>query len=980
MFHDRKAWTAHTRAGIASFLLLLVSLVASGQAQLIKDINDAEEDTYIEFSNLRAIDNMAFYVSERKHLWVTFQDPSAGDADRAVKLGSFNSVDRLYVAGFTLYFVADDGVHGLELWQSNGSVDGTFMVKDIYPGTASGDPRNLTFSNRVLYFTAIAPGKGRELWRSNGSDAGTTMVKDILPSSGSSNASFLTDVNGMLYFAANNGTNGYELWKSDGSTAGTVMVKDIAPDLKVSSSPKNLVNANGTLYFSAQTSATGRELYKSNGTSTGTVLVKDIRPGSNSSGIENLTAMNGSVVFTANDGTYGHELWKSNGTASGTVLVKDMTPGAAGSHGEGVFQHQMGNFTVLNGILYYTAYQDKTYFIWKSDGTTNGTVTVTKASGPGIGTPAPQFTEKDGWVYFFNSHYESDGDYSLHRMNPATGNIELVYFVYVDTYDYYYPPLVVVTNTLEQKMLYSWGVLAFSGAKMFRTPGTEDETQILYDQDPFIATDSSDPHHFMPFNGKLAFIAQATFYTSHSVQLTDGYSVKYLINFENMSDEHHPIAATKTHLYASGGEWLEIYKNDGTEFSYGTLANDYEQPPARNLTATATDVYFSNDAGELWKINGTTDEFTKLKWLHQIIEMKAIGTGVVMRVRTPNLGEEWWRTNGTVSGTYRIKLMRPAYAHGTVVSPNAMVKGAYYFVANNGTHGNEVWRTGGVGANTWMVADLNPNDAAAVKNGLEYDISTMAAFRDSIYISGIGADGKWALFKSNGAAGNIRRVTALNAVRAMVPAGNKLFLFVYGPDNTSGLSLWVTNGTAAGTTFIKDLGYAPGLSSYAVGDEVYYTLGDGTGIWKSNGTACGTIKVPVGEVHPYGISGIGSLLIFNGYEFKVGHEPYRYNTDHAPESPCGTEMMTTSMRAADEPALLKSYPNPFNNELSIRFEGDEFSHATVSATTITGHPVMSATEFEANRDHTLGQNWQPGMYILKVSYGGKTETSIVVKK
>ena len=43
--------------------------------------------------------------------------------------------------GGTLLFVANDGFTGHELWRSNGTADGTVLVRDIYPGiTSSGDP------------------------------------------------------------------------------------------------------------------------------------------------------------------------------------------------------------------------------------------------------------------------------------------------------------------------------------------------------------------------------------------------------------------------------------------------------------------------------------------------------------------------------------------------------------------------------------------------------------------------------------------------------------------------------------------------------------------------------------------------------------------------------------------------------------------------------------------------------------------------
>src|SRR5262249_55432693 len=67
-----------------------------------------------------------------------------------------------------LYFTADDGVHGRELWQSAGTPAGTFLVRDINPGRGSAfhsfyNPW-FTVANGKLFFVADDRVHGRELW------------------------------------------------------------------------------------------------------------------------------------------------------------------------------------------------------------------------------------------------------------------------------------------------------------------------------------------------------------------------------------------------------------------------------------------------------------------------------------------------------------------------------------------------------------------------------------------------------------------------------------------------------------------------------------------------------------------------------------------------------------------------------------------------------------------------------------------------
>jgi ELWxxDGT repeat protein len=77
-----------------------------------------------------------------------------------------------------IFFAADDGVHGLELWGTDGTPAGTVMVKDIHP-TTSSNPYGFTALGAFTYFAANDGTHGIELWRTDGTAANTTMVSDL---------------------------------------------------------------------------------------------------------------------------------------------------------------------------------------------------------------------------------------------------------------------------------------------------------------------------------------------------------------------------------------------------------------------------------------------------------------------------------------------------------------------------------------------------------------------------------------------------------------------------------------------------------------------------------------------------------------------------------------------------------------------------------------------------------------------------------
>lgn len=83
----------------------------------------------------------------------------------------------------------------------------------------------------------------------------------------------------------------------------------------------------------------------------------------------------------------------------------------------------------------------------------------------------------------------------------------------------------------------------------------------------------------------------------------------------------------------------------------------------------------------------------------------------------------------------------------------------------------------------------------------------------------------------------------------------------------------------------------------------------------------------------------------------------------------------------DTEPMLTSYPNPFINEFSIRINGADDELADIAVFTSFGKPVETMRELRTNTNYlNVGQLWEKGIYLIRISKNGKTKNYTVVKE
>ena len=701
----------------------------------------------------------------------------------------------------TAFFIADDGIHGRELWVSDGTAAGTHMIEDLTPGSGSSVLTSLAPVGGIEYFL-----KDSALWRSDGTEDGTF----ALSSSGTFRTFFI--LGGKVYFFATNSL-GSGLFSTDGTGAGTSLIstQQIGTTLRI---------VGNVLFYTANDGVHGTELWRTDGTAAGTGLVSDLTPGSGSSAISNPTVLGDSLLFTFNNGTNGSELWISNGTAAGTQLLLDLNPGAASSSPTAI--------RTIGSLAFFNANDGTGVKLWVTDGSAAGTHQLAVS-----GSPTNIATTAGGYYYF--------------AQNPASGGLD---FYRTDgtavTSMGHFIGLFALTSAGGRVVVS--GQTASDGAGIFVLGGASPELLAAAPLGGNFGAflDSGGKFYFTvadPQVGYILYVSDGTQAGTHQLAygvLSNLAALGNGVIFQSIDPAHG----------------AELFYSDGTAAGTGLLADifpgtDHSASGLFGYGSASVNgrlVYSANDpagGNELFVSDGTVTGTHLLADLAPGYSDSAPGEFYSFA---------GWTVFRATNGTSHFYATDGA---STVDLGALQSDGIIQYVEYNG----KLYAVGSSGHTVeFTVVPGGPVSATALNWSAIADVRLSGVVGGRLLVLGV-TGGASQVFAFDGT--SFAPVSAIAASFAdpffsqAVVSGDKLYFRA--TDAAHGTELWVTDGTAAGTHLVADVfsgsntGTMSSLSSLGDG-RILFSGYDGTSggpeLWISDGTALGTHQLR--DINTYG--------------------------------------------------------------------------------------------------------------------------------
>ncbi|MCP3139552.1 ELWxxDGT repeat protein [Pyxidicoccus xibeiensis] len=210
-----------------------------------------------------------------------------------------------------------------------------------------------------------------------------------------------------------------------------------------------------------------------------------------------------------------------------------------------------------------------------------------------------------------------------------------------------------------------------------------------------------------------------------------------------------------------------------------------------------------------------------------------------------------WTSDGTEAGTFAVKTWPvETPSSGFRVAQLTPAGERLFFTAGESAHGSELWVSDGTPGGTQRVADLTPGPEHSNLSGLTGLGSTLTFFR-TVLATG-SAPERAELWRSDGTAAGTVRLLDLGAGSSVAwqtgRAGDVLVFIVTGA--SGGTTVWRTDGTAAGTQQLRSFPGTPAGYGFqdvnSAGPLAFFSIPEPDGaisVWKTNGTRAGTVRL-----------------------------------------------------------------------------------------------------------------------------------------
>ena len=932
------------------------------------------------------------------------------------------------------YFTANDGIHGNEVWRSDGTPAGTYLVKDINGIAGSSNPSQLVTSGKFVYFKGTDSSHGTELWRTNGTAAGTMLVRDITTEPGDPRLNYLTDVNGTLFFAGYTDADGNELMKSDGTTAGTVVVKDVTPGTAYSSvsyitnaggkafyyyssgvdslegvyasdgTPGGTIRLTQTMPFISYNSSTAvgnkyffagpdGEPWISNGTLKGTHLIKAINP-LNGSFPFNFTAVNGVAYFSATDQTHGQELWRSDGTKAGTYLVKDITPGSNSS--------SLYSFTAAGNVLFFLVTNASGNIeLWKSDGTDPGT-TLVKSFGSSL-APVMSLAGINGLLYF--QAYTTTKGYEIWRSDGTTAGTVMLKDIYGGNYSSFPSGF----TPLFDKILFSAND-GVNGTELWLYDSLTSKASLLKDINNTSTSDGASFWSITPFKDQIYFRAY-TPQNGTELWATDGTAgktrrvtdiepgsldgLKTTISQFFTSSNRLYFEATNLkygdELWLTDGDSSAIVKDITTGRNGTTFPEQWLPGNKKTFNNIDSTVFFiTGNNQELWQTTGKGA--VSLKQGNGLSGLTRNKKDMYFAINSGEL----WKTDGSVVNTVKMNNAHLPNSYGIIPSIISY-KGKVYYASYDHT----MWLTDGTDNGTVFFKNINPQFDAPVN----FASATNAVLNNTLFFAANDGVSGLELWKTDGTANGTVMVKDINAGpgacftdefrTGYFTQVDSVFYFI-ADDNVHGYELWKSNGTPNGTIMVADItpGSAPSLISSLTqaGGKLAFLVYDNTlqkdVLWQSDGTTEGTqpvsdanlADVTLINIFNNGLVGYKDKLYFTAYTPLYGYELW---TGSLPSFSAGAAVNNAVQAQLNKPGNITVQPNPVVSGFILQLN-DISKDQQVQVQISSSNGVIMFGEKKnvgpgKNQLHYDASSWAPGMYAVRIAMadGSIKETKII---